>query len=144
MTAPTPSIEEHPDLTAMRHRYERVAETPVAQAADGLTLLTGVYLAMSPWVVGFTDHSALAMSNLFSGITVALLALGFASVYERTHGMAWVAPIIGVWTMVAPWVVADSGDPATSAATNNIIVGALCVILTLAMMSAGMRRRTQR
>lgn len=141
MTAPTPSIEEHPDIHAMRERYEQVAETPMARAADGLTLLTGLYLAMSPWVVGFTDHSGLTVSNLFTGITVALLGIGFASAYERTHGLAWVAPILGAWTIVAPWVVRDPGDPDTSAITNNVIVGALCIIFTLALMSGSMRRR---
>jgi len=140
MATPTPSIEDHPDITAMRQRYEQLAETPTAQAEDGLTFLTGLYLAISAWVVGFSDHSSLTMSNLFSGIAIAVLALGFASAYGYTHGIAWVAPIIGVWTIVAPWLV--SGDtPETAALVNNVIVGALCVLFTLALMSAGMRRR---
>jgi polyisoprenyl-teichoic acid--peptidoglycan teichoic acid transferase len=57
----------------MRARYEQLAETPMAQASDGLAFMGGLYLAMSPWVVGFTDHSALTMTNVFVGITVALL-----------------------------------------------------------------------
>ena len=140
MATPTPSIEDHPDITAMRQRYEQLAETPTAQAEDGLTFLTGLYLAISAWVVGFSDHSSLTMSNLFSGIAIAVLALGFASAYGYMHGIAWVAPIIGVWTIVAPWLV--SGDtPETAALVNNVIVGALCVPFTLALMPAGMRRR---
>jgi hypothetical protein len=139
MTTPTPPIEKHPDLTGMRVRYEQIAETPMVQVADGLAFLSGLYLAMSPWVVGFTDHSALTMANLFVGITVALLAIGFASAFGRTHGIVWVAPLLGVWTIVAPWVVADAGAPATAAIFSNVIVGALIVLLTLPQLWVSVR-----
>jgi hypothetical protein len=139
MTTPTPPIEKHPDLTGMRVRYEQMAETPMVQVADGLAFLSGLYLAMSPWVVGFTDHSALTMANIFVGITVALLAIGFASAFGRTHGIVWVAPLLGLWTIVAPWVVADAGTPATAAIFSNVIVGALIVLLTLPQLWVGVR-----
>jgi hypothetical protein len=147
MTAQTPqrqTIEEHPDIAGLRARYDRAAETPTAQAADGLTLLTGLYLAMSPWVVGFTaESSSLTASNLFSGIAVALLALGFASAYGRTHGIAWVTPVIGVWTILAPWIVSGptvDGSPIAS----NVIAGALCLLFSLGTMSVGMRPGARR
>lgn len=151
MTAQTPTIEEHPDIAALRARYDRVAETPTAQLVDGLTLLTGLYLAMSPWVVGFTgDSPGLTASNLFSGVAVALLALGFASAYGRTHGITWVTAVIGVWTIIAPWLV-NGPTPDNSAIASNIIAGALCLLFGLGMASVGMRagsrsgmRRAQR
>ncbi|HEY9408327.1 MAG TPA: SPW repeat protein [Jiangellaceae bacterium] len=139
MTMPTPDIEQHPDVAIMRQRYDEIAETPMAQSADGLTFLAGTYLAMSPWVIGFTDHSALTISNLITGIAICLLALGFSAAYGHMHGMAWVAPILGAWAIASPWLVA--GDtPENSAIVSNVIVGAVCVLCTLAMMSTGMRR----
>jgi hypothetical protein len=140
MTTPTPPIEQHPDISGMRARYERISETPVAQATDGLTCLAGLYLAASAWVVGFTDHAALTATNLIVGVAVALLAIGFVSAFGRTHGVVWIAPLLGVWTIVAPWIVGDPGTPATSAIVSNVIVGALIVLLTLPNMMAGMRR----
>jgi hypothetical protein len=136
-----PAIEQHPDIAALRDRYDRAAETPTAQLVEGLTLLTGLYLAMSPWVVGFTgDSGSLTASNLFSGVAVALLALGFASAYGRTHGIAWVTPVIGAWTIVAPWLV--SGPTVdNSAITSNVITGALTVLFGLGTLMMGMRRR---
>ncbi|WP_268895712.1 SPW repeat protein [Nocardia sp. CY41] len=47
---------------------------------------TGLYLAISPWVVGFDGLSTLTVNNLVCGIALAMVALGFASVYGRTHG----------------------------------------------------------
>lgn len=140
MTTPTPPIEQHPDVAGMRARYERLAETPMVQATDGLTCLAGLYLATSAWVVGFTDHSALTATNLIVGIAVALLALGFASAFGRTHGVVWLMPVLGIWTIIAPWIVGDAGDPATSAIVSNVIVGALIVLLTVPNMMSGMRR----
>jgi hypothetical protein len=142
MSLKTPAIEEHPDIAALRLRYEQAAETPTAQAADGLTFLAGLYLAMSPWVVGFTDHSGLTANNLFTGIALALLALGFASAFGRTHGIAWVAPVIGVWTVIAPWLVSGP-TPETAAIINNVAVGLLCVLFSLGTMSVGMRRQAR-
>jgi hypothetical protein len=135
-----PDIESHPDVAVLRRRYDEIAETPVAQSADGLTFLAGIFLAMSPWVVGFTGHSAMTASNLIAGIAIAVLALGFAAAYAYMHRMAWVAPILGVWVIVAPWLV-TGGTPSTEAITSNVIVGGLCVLFTLAMMSTGIRKR---
>ncbi|GAA4700472.1 SPW repeat protein [Phytohabitans rumicis] len=137
MTTQTPRIEEHPDIAALRARYDRVAETPTAQAVDGLTLLTGLYLAMSSWIVGFVGP--LAISNRFTGLAVALLALVFAANFGRTHGIAWVIPVLGVWAIISPWLV-DGPTARDAAVVSNIIAGALTVLFGLGMTSAGMRR----
>lgn len=140
MSTPSAPIEEHPDVARMRVRYEQIAESPMSQVADGLAVLSGLYLATSAWVVGFTDQFALAITNVFVGFSLALLAMGFASAFGRTHGIAWIAPLLGVWTIVAPWVVADAGSPATSAIVSNVIIGAVMVLVTLPQLWTGMRR----
>jgi hypothetical protein len=84
-------IEEHPDLMSLRARYAQASASPIAQAVEGLILLTGLYLAISPWIVGFFGTPSITVNNLVTGLAVAVLALGFGSVYERTYGMGWVA-----------------------------------------------------
>lgn len=148
MASPTQRMEQHPDILAMRMPYERVAESRTAQITEGLAFLGGVYLAISPWVVGFTQLTTITLNNLITGIAAALLALGYASAFGRTHGLAWVLPIIGIWTVVSPWVV--SGEVNTTAVVvNNVIVGGLILVLGLAtmvvgMLRAGARRAAQR
>lgn len=132
----TESMSAHPDITELRAKYEAAAETPLARAVDGLIFLTGLYLAISPWVVGFTRFPTLTGNDLIVGVALALLALGFASAYGRTHGVAWVAPLIGVWTIIAPWAV--SGDVATAATIwSNVVVGVIALVLGLGAMSLG-------
>jgi hypothetical protein len=138
MTTERPmSIEEHPDLATLRLRYESAAETPVAQLVDGLTFLAGLYAAVSPWVLGFNNFTTLTANNLIIGIALALLAVGFASAYGRTHGLAWTAPILGLWLIISPLVV--RGDvTTTSTVLNNVLVGAAVVVLGLAATTFGL------
>ncbi|GLY80264.1 hypothetical protein Airi01_085310 [Actinoallomurus iriomotensis] len=135
-----PMMERHPDIAELRARYDLAAERPTAQAVDGLTFLSGLYLAMSPWIVGFGGRTTLTINNLISGIAVALLAVAFVSAYGRTHGVTWVVPLIGVWTIIAPWVV--SGHPATTATIcSNVVVGALIVIFGALAAGVGLASR---
>lgn len=141
MTIPRSSIEEHPDLAAMRAKYDQFAATPTARALDGLTFLAGLYCAVSPWVVGF-GGTTLAANNLIVGIALAVLAVGFATAYGHTYGLAYVAPLLGVWMILAPWLAA--GAVATSAnVLSNVIVGGAAVLIGLgqAAMGAGAIRR---
>jgi hypothetical protein len=52
MTSPTTGIEQHPDVAALRMRYDEAADTSTAQVTDGLGVLAGLYLAISPWSSG--------------------------------------------------------------------------------------------
>lgn len=137
----THSIEHHPDLAEMRSRFERVTSTPAAQAVEALALITGLYLAASPWIAGFSGFGALAVNNLIAGVAYCLCMSGLGSAYERTHAMAWTAVAIGAWTIVAPWVIA--GDVSTTrSVVSNVIAGGVALLLALAMAGMAGRNRT--
>ena len=127
-------MAQHPDIMELRARYERAAATPLAQLTDGLVFLTGLYLAISPWVVGFDAMRGIAVNDLITGIALAVIGAGLASAYGRTHGMAWVAPIVGVWTIITPWVI-RGGVATTATIANNVAVGAVAVAAGVAAMS---------
>ncbi|MFI0812084.1 SPW repeat protein [Streptomyces echinatus] len=132
-------METHPDIVDMRMRHEmaeRATSTPQGQATGMLAFLTGIYLAASPWITGFNGLPTLAVNNLLVGLAYALLMSGgFGHAYERTHSMAWGACALGAWTIIAPWVVA--GDVSTTKTIlNNVITGALALILALAASTA--------
>ncbi|MER6302031.1 SPW repeat protein [Kitasatospora sp. NPDC001539] len=136
-------IEEHPDLVELRARHDRAAATPRAQMIEALALITGLYLAASPWIAGFNGFTTLAVTNLIVGIAYVLLLGGLGNSYERTHSMAWAAAAIGIWTCIAPWVVA--GDVAhTRSITSNLITGAIATLVALAAASAARDRTAGR
>ncbi|AWZ05704.1 MULTISPECIES: SPW repeat protein [unclassified Streptomyces] len=136
----THSIEHHPDLAEMRTRFERVTSTPAAQAVEAMALLTGLYIAASPWIAGFSGLSALAINNLIAGLAYCLCMSGLGSAYERTHAMAWTAVGLAAWTIVAPWVIAGSVDT-TRTVMSNVIAGAVALCLALAMSAMAGRER---
>ncbi|MFJ4326653.1 SPW repeat protein [Streptomyces tricolor] len=132
-------METHPDILDMRLRHEmaeRTTSTPRGQAIETLALLTGLYLAASPWITGFNTLSTLAVSNLLTGIAYAvLMSGGFGRAYERTHGMAWACCALGLWAIIAPWVVAGNVDT-TKTIVNNVITGILAFLLAMAASAA--------
>jgi hypothetical protein len=136
VVSPAPRIEEHPDIVALRMRYDKAAQTPIAQGVDGLSFLVGLFVVASPWIVGFNSLTTLAINNLIVGIAMCVFALSFASAYGRTHGIAWVAPLLGVWTIVAPWAVAGNVDTLRTILTN-VIAGGSFVLLSLAAVGLG-------
>jgi hypothetical protein len=137
------SISEHPDIVAMSTHYEQVAETPAARAVDGLTMLAGLFIALSPWIAGFNAMGALAISNFVIGLTIAALGAGFSVAYNRTHRLEWVTPLLGVWVIVSLWII--NGVTTTTASTLcNVIAGALVVILSLGAFWSEMDSRLRR
>lgn len=133
-------MDTHPDIMSLRDRYAAAQDKPVAGLVEGLCLLAGLYLAISPWVVGFDAFTSLRVSNLITGIALAVLAMGFGSVLERTHGLGWVAIAIGAWTIVAPWTVAGTANVGKNIVSNVIVGGVIC-LLGLATMGMGLMNR---
>ncbi|MFG2122566.1 SPW repeat protein [Streptomyces sp. NPDC048710] len=124
----------HPDVSEMRERYARIVGGRDVALVDGPVFLLGLYCAASPWILHYTtSQPALATHNLIMGIAIGLLALGFTSTPDRMYGLSWAICAIGVWMIIAPWVVGSSPD--TGVILNNVIIGALAVLLGL--MCAG-------
>lgn len=137
-------IEEHPDVAEMRGRYERIQQKPALQIGTGLTVLAGLFVALSPWIAGFPGSANLPIVNLVVGLTAVVLALGFASSFRSTHGLSWVVPLLGVWTIIAPWVVDNAPHTSLRVILCNVLGGAVMLLLSLAVVGFGMLRRNAR
>ncbi|MFI1046248.1 SPW repeat protein [Streptomyces griseoruber] len=122
-------ISTHPDVSEMRARYEAVLGGGRDVAlVDGPVFLLGLYCALSPWVLHYTTSQPDLMThNLVVGVAIGLLGLGFTAAPARMYGLSWAMCALGVWMIIAPWVVGTSPD--TGVVVNNIIIGALAVVL---------------
>lgn len=140
MVRPDVGIERHPDIAEMRARYDMVTQRRAGQSIEGLALLAGIYLAISPWVVGFSATGMdLRVNDLICGLTVALMAVGYASAYGRTHGLSWVTPVLGAWAIVSPWVILGSQVTAGEV-ISNVICGLIICLLGIATAAMGAQR----
>jgi SPW repeat-containing protein len=139
MTTAHTSIDQHPDIMALRASYDRASESMAAQATFGLTLLTAMFVALAPHIVGYDAFTRLPASDLIVGITVAVLAMCFGSALDRTHGMTWTLPVFGLWIFFSPWIFVAS--PTAGMIWAHVICGALITVFGLYAVYFGMRVR---
>ncbi|MFF0304248.1 SPW repeat protein [Streptomyces sp. NPDC004562] len=136
-------MASHPDVSEMRDRYDRVLGGRDVTLLDGPVFLLGLYCAASPWILHYTtSQPPLVTHNLIMGIAIALLALGFTRAPERMYGLSWAFCALGVWMIIAPWIVGDSPD--AGVIVNNIVIGALAVVLGLLCAGTAARSTTRR
>jgi hypothetical protein len=132
-------MARHPDLIELRERYDAASASPVSEVAAGLALLGAVFLAASPWIVGFSALTAITVTNLIAGSALAVLVIALTGAYGRMHGLTFVVPAIGIWTIAAPWVIAGAMD-VTRTIYANCFAGGAIVVLGLIMLAVGFLR----
>lgn len=121
------SVLDYPDAVSLRDRYECARAAPAAQIIFGMMLVTGLYTALLPWLVGF-DAERLIAVNTIIGLSVALLAFAFACALERTHGLAWTIPVLGIWLAGSASALFDVSVKAQAAWANVVAGGAIVVL----------------
>jgi hypothetical protein len=94
---------------------------------DQVILLLGIWLFVSPWVLGYASDSPQAINAYIAGVVIAALAA--FDLYKTYAWAVMVNLLAGLWVAVSPWVpaVADRG----AMLTNNVIVGIAVVVLAL-------------
>lgn len=100
---------------------------PTKRWQDLAILLLGVWLFISPWVLGYPSDSPIAINAYIAGAVIAALAA-----FDLYKTYAWAVMInllAGLWVAVSPWVpaLADRG----AMMGNSVIVGAAVVLLAL-------------
>ena len=131
----------------MRERYERASASGPAVITDGLVLLAGLWLAISPWVIHFnTTAPDVALSNLILGIAVAVVALGLTLMPPAHGALSWATAAIGAWVVISQWVIQQSSSTA-GIVWNNVITGGVTALLGVAagaILMAGARSGRRR
>ncbi|AKN74917.1 membrane protein [Streptomyces sp. PBH53] len=131
-------ISSHPDVSEMRDRYARMLGGRDVALVDGPVFLLGLYCAASPWILHYTaSQPALVAHNLIVGIAIGLLALGFTRAPERMYGLSWAMCAMGLWMIIAPWIVGSNPD--AGVIVNNIVIGVLALVLGLICAGTAMK-----
>jgi hypothetical protein len=132
----------HPDTAEMRERYARLTEGRRVEMTEGLVMLTGLYLAISPWILHFNGTNAsMTVNNLVLGLMMAAVGMGLAMFPERSAGLSWMLIPIGIWLIISPWVASLGHGAPKGIIWNNVVVGALaCILGATAGAMAFMRR----
>jgi hypothetical protein len=98
---------------------------------DVISFLLGVWLFVSPWILGYANTGMPATLAWLLGIIVVVLAA--LAILASQRWEEWLNAAIGLWIFVSPWVVHARVN--REALWNSLIVGALLVILSLWSLS---------
>ncbi len=94
---------------------------------DQLMVVIGVWLLVSPWVLGYPSYSPPAINAYIAGAIIALLA---AFDMVKTHIWAVLLNIVvGMWVAVSPWLVGVVRDPAMT--WSLVMAGLATVVLAV-------------
>jgi 4-amino-4-deoxy-L-arabinose transferase-like glycosyltransferase len=94
---------------------------------DGVILLLGIWLVVSPWVFASPTTSPPALNAIIAG---AIMAISAAFDLYKTYIWAVLLNIvIGAWVALSPWLVQAMTDRAMR--TNLLVVGIATVVLGL-------------
>ena len=90
---------------------------------DVANLILGAFLFVSPWIFGF-DAGRASENAIIAGIAIAVLAIAALAAFAVWE--EWLNLIVGLWTLVSPWVLGFQG---TTAMTVHVIIGVAVAIL---------------
>jgi hypothetical protein len=116
----------------------------LTQATAALGMLTGLWVAISPWflVLQRTGNNA-AVTNLIVGLAVVALGLFALSGSRGFLGLEVGSVLAGVWLIISPFILDAKYAIATPMYWSNVFAGALVVLISLAALAEARRRPTR-
>lgn len=114
-----------------------------AKAFGWVTAVAGVWEILAPFIIGYSAVTGGMVDAVVLG--GVLLVLGLITAFSRSdatiQGLSWIDAILGVWLIVAPFIVAYSGN--VGAMVNDIIVGAVVLVVEVwGALAVGAHRGT--
>ena len=95
-----------------------------ARLCDVANLILGAFLFFSPWIFGFGGTRAAENANI-TGVVIVVLAVAALAAFAIWE--EWLNLIVGLWTLISPWVVGFQAT--TKAMAVSVVIGILVAIL---------------
>lgn len=85
---------------------------------SGLNIILGIWVAISPWMLGFTT-SASKLNSVIFGSVIIIFGL-IREFLPRTNWSSWINFLVGIWLIVSPFILQLNGS---AAYWNLVIIG---------------------
>jgi SPW repeat len=95
-----------------------------AKWCDVANLILGAFLFVSPWIFAF-DAGPASQNAYVAGVVIAILAIAALAAFAVWE--EWLNLIVGLWTLVAPWVLGFQGN--RTEMMVHVVVGVLVAVL---------------
>ena len=110
----------------MRERHLEAADRQHMPSL--LNVVAGVWLILSPFVLGYSTDAAARNVDIVVGVVVAVLAAGRAFGHTGAWA-AWTNVVLGAWVLVEPYMLRFGNHGITS--TNHMVTGLIIVAFAL-------------
>jgi SPW repeat-containing protein len=94
-----------------------------------INLLLGVWLVVSPYVLGSMTTGATVGNDIVLGILLIASSWWILAARTEALGVSWFQMLCGIWLVIAPFVL--SYRAVTHALANDVVVGAIVFIVGL-------------
>ena len=94
-------------------------------AIDLVNVVLGLCLVFAPWALGFTSEMAATRNAWIVGAAIALIALGALFAFREWE--EWVNLALGVWAILAPWLLGFA--TVAAALYAHVIIGLIVGVL---------------
>jgi hypothetical protein len=101
-----------------------------------LVVLLGIWEVLAPFILGYSSKAGALWDAIILGIALIILA-GWAALSNQdstVKALEWINVALGVWLIIAPFVLGYYYIAIVAAIWNDIIVG--IVVAVLAMWAA--------
>jgi hypothetical protein len=110
-------------------------KTATERWQDSLNVVLGLWLIVSPWILGFAPETTAMWNAVLMGAVIALVALGALVEFHKWE--EWADMAFGLWLVVSPWALGFAATLAT-ATWNFVVVGLLTIALAAWSLRAHM------
>lgn len=95
---------------------------------DWVTLVLGIWLFFSPWILSFYGAMPAASWNFFI-LGAAFVVFGAFALNQRSLWEEWVSLVLGVWMIISPWVLRYAAN--VSARDDAIVIGVVVAVMSI-------------
>jgi hypothetical protein len=94
---------------------------------DAVNFLLGVALFLSPLMLGFSTERAPALNAHMIGALIAIMALATILAFHAWE--EWINAILGLWLILAPWVLGFNAHD--TAKLTHVLIGITTLVLAI-------------
>jgi hypothetical protein len=121
--------------SAHRGRVKEIGMAAAARWHDWASFALGLWLAVSPWIAGYSEHNAATANAIVLGLALAL-GSHFECVACDELRAEWLNLAAGIWLVCAPFTIEFGSRVAV---VNSIAVGAFITLLAASALSLDKR-----
>ncbi len=100
-----------------------------AKTLNWIVAIVGVWEVLAPFLLKYTSVTGAMWDAIIIGLALIILGAwaGYSSAPSTVKALSWVNAVLGVWLIIAPFVIGYTGVAA--AMWNDIIVGVVVAVL---------------